>query len=64
LGEGDGKPVDLNALWVNALAGLARLRERLGGDAAPLWSRHAAAQLSFAKRYAAPIGWLYDVVDA
>jgi predicted glycogen debranching enzyme len=60
----DGKPVELNALWVNALAALARLRERVGGDAAPLWARHATAQRSFAKRYAAPTGWLYDVVDA
>jgi predicted glycogen debranching enzyme len=60
----DGKPVELNALWVNALAALARLRERLDLDATPLWSRHAAGQLAFAKRYPAPAGWLYDVVDA
>jgi predicted glycogen debranching enzyme len=59
----DGKPVDLNALWVNALAGLARLTERLRRDAGPLWSRHGTAQSSFAKRFPAPTGWLYDTVD-
>jgi predicted glycogen debranching enzyme len=60
----DGKPVDLNALWVNALAGLARLTERAGQDAAALWAGHDAAQRSFAKRFRAAAGWLYDLVDA
>jgi predicted glycogen debranching enzyme len=60
----DGKPVDLNALWVNALAGLARLTEGAGRDACALWAGHDAAQRSFAKRYLAPAGWLYDLVDA
>jgi predicted glycogen debranching enzyme len=60
----DGKPVELNALWVNALAGLARLTEGAGQDASALWAGHDAAQRSFAKRYIAPTGWLYDLVDA
>jgi predicted glycogen debranching enzyme len=60
----DGKPVELNALWVNALAGLARLAERAGLDATALWTGHDTAQRSFAKRYLAPAGWLYDLVDA
>jgi len=60
----DGKPVELNALWVNALAGLARLTEHAGHDATALWAGHDAAQRSFAKRYLAPAGWLYDLVDA
>jgi len=60
----DGKPVELNALWVNALAGLAGLAERAGQDASALWAGHDAAQRSFTKRYLAPAGWLYDLVDA
>lgn len=60
----DGKPVDLNALWVNALAGLARLTERAGRDATALWAGHDTAQRSFAKRFRAAAGWLYDLVDA
>jgi predicted glycogen debranching enzyme len=56
--------VELNALWVNALAGLARLTDRTGGDAAALWAGHDAAQRSFAKRFIAPTGWLYDLIDA
>ncbi|GAA1037311.1 amylo-alpha-1,6-glucosidase [Virgisporangium ochraceum] len=60
----DGKPVDVNALWVNALAGLAKLTERAGQDARALWAGHDAAQRSFTKRFVAPSGWLYDVVDA
>lgn len=60
----DGKPVDVNALWINALAGLARLTDRAGQDARALWAGHDAAQRSFGKRFVAPSGWLYDVVDA
>ena len=60
----DGKPVEVNALWVNALAALAKLTERAGQDARALWAGHDAAQRSFSKRYLAPAGWLYDVVDA
>jgi predicted glycogen debranching enzyme len=59
----DGKPVDLNALWVNALGAVARLAECLGRDAGPWWTRHEGAQRSFAKRFVAPGGWLYDVID-
>jgi predicted glycogen debranching enzyme len=60
----DGKPVELNALWVNALSAAARLRERCGVDATDVWARHDLAHRGFAKRFGAPTGWLYDVVDA
>ncbi|MFG1955022.1 amylo-alpha-1,6-glucosidase [Micromonospora sp. NPDC048830] len=59
-----GKPVEVNALWVNGLAGLAELAERVGGDAAELRRLHARAAASFRDRYPAPAGWLHDVVDA
>jgi predicted glycogen debranching enzyme len=58
-----GKPVEVNALWINGLAGLAALRERAGLDSADLVALHEEAKASFAKRYPAPTGWLHDVVD-
>jgi predicted glycogen debranching enzyme len=58
-----GKPVEINALWVNALAALGDLLDEAGRDAGPLPARHAKARDSFAARFRAPEGWLYDVVD-
>ena len=58
-----GKPVEINALWVNALAALGDLHEEAGRDAGPFRQRHARARQSFAARYRAPEGWLYDVID-
>ncbi|MCX4471271.1 amylo-alpha-1,6-glucosidase [Micromonospora sp. NBC_01655] len=59
-----GKPVEVNALWVNGLAGLAELTELAGADADGLWRLHARATASFAGRFPSPAGWLHDVVDA
>ncbi|SBT47260.1 amylo-alpha-1,6-glucosidase [Micromonospora narathiwatensis] len=59
-----GKPVEVNALWVNGLAGLAELTELLGRDATALWGLHAKASDAFRTRFPAPVGWLHDVVDA
>ncbi|MGB2566895.1 amylo-alpha-1,6-glucosidase [Micromonospora citrea] len=59
-----GKPVEVNALWVNGLAGLAELTELAGQDAAELWRLHARATDAFRRRFPAPAGWLHDVVDA
>ncbi|SCG44600.1 amylo-alpha-1,6-glucosidase [Micromonospora coxensis] len=59
-----GKPVEVNALWINGLAGLAELTELAGQDAAELWRLHARATESFRRRFPAPAGWLHDVVDA
>jgi predicted glycogen debranching enzyme len=74
-----GKPVEINALWVNALRAIARLAELagegLGGRAADpaggspgpdptaiaVQAEEAAA--AFRRRYPAPTGWLYDVLD-
>ncbi|PWU50260.1 amylo-alpha-1,6-glucosidase, partial [Micromonospora globispora] len=58
-----GKPVEVNALWVNGLAGLAELTELVGRDATALWGLHTRAAASFRERFPAPVGWLYDVVD-
>jgi predicted glycogen debranching enzyme len=60
-----GKAVEINALWVNALAALAVIAGRVPGrlDPEPLLRRHQAARAAFARRFPAPTGWLYDVVD-
>nr|BFE56744.1 amylo-alpha-1,6-glucosidase [Dactylosporangium thailandense] len=60
----DGKPVELNALWANALGAVAALRERCGRDASVVHGRRDAVRAQFVKRFRAPDGWLYDVVDA
>ncbi|SCG15435.1 glycogen debranching enzyme, putative [Micromonospora echinofusca] len=59
-----GKPVEVNALWVNGLAGLAELTELAGLDAGALWRLHERAGAAFRDRFPAPSGWLHDVVDA
>jgi predicted glycogen debranching enzyme len=58
-----GKPVEINALWINGLGALARMRTLLGRDAADLTGLRDRATASFARRFPAPTGWLYDVVD-
>ncbi|MFI5839139.1 amylo-alpha-1,6-glucosidase [Catenuloplanes sp. NPDC051500] len=59
-----GKPVEVNALWVNALAGLLSLLRASGRENADLAKTHDTALASFQRRFIAPDGWLYDVVDA
>jgi predicted glycogen debranching enzyme len=52
-----GKPVEINALWINAL----RIAARWTADWAALETRATAA---FCEKFPAPGGGLYDVVDA
>jgi predicted glycogen debranching enzyme len=58
-----GKPVEINALWINGLAMVIKLawQVRVGAGAAA--RAHPAALASFARRFPAPAGGLYDVVD-
>jgi predicted glycogen debranching enzyme len=58
-----GKPVEINALWVNALAAMGDLVEEAGRDGTALRERHRRAQESFTARFRAPEGWLYDVIE-
>jgi predicted glycogen debranching enzyme len=58
-----GKPVEVEALWINALAGLRALHGRLGTDPGDLAAREARARRGFAGRFPAAGGGLYDVVD-
>jgi predicted glycogen debranching enzyme len=60
----DGKPVELNALWANALGAVGALRERCGRDASVVHSRRDAVKAQVVKRFRAPDGWLFDIVDA
>jgi predicted glycogen debranching enzyme len=60
-----GKPVEVNALWVNGLAGFAALCRKTGTAPGIAESAHAEARTSFGRRF--PIagggGLLYDVLD-
>jgi predicted glycogen debranching enzyme len=58
-----GKPVEVNALWINALSVLGELRSRAGVDPEPVRALAARATASFRRRFPAPDGGLYDVVD-
>ena len=58
-----GKPVEVNALWINGLAAVAALRELVGLPADRAHTLHRAAVAGFTRRFPAPAGWLFDVVD-
>jgi predicted glycogen debranching enzyme len=58
-----GKPVEVNALWLNALAAGADLLRRTGHDATAPAGLLPKATSSFAARYRRPGGGLADVVD-
>jgi predicted glycogen debranching enzyme len=58
-----GKPVEVNALWINGLGALASLRALVGQPVDDLTALRDRAVASFRKRFPAPAGWLYDVVD-
>jgi len=60
----EGKPVEVNALWVRGLAILARLQEQVSGDASATRALEGAARAAFAARFPRPDGaGCYDVVD-
>ncbi|WP_091559328.1 amylo-alpha-1,6-glucosidase [Micromonospora pattaloongensis] len=60
----EGKPVEINALWVNGLAAVTELAQLVGADPGPAATAHGRAYEGFRNRFPAPGGWLYDVVDA
>jgi predicted glycogen debranching enzyme len=61
-----GKPVEINALWLNALHVAARLASRLrnAGEQQFCDSLLSRASASFSKFWNAEDGCLYDVIDA
>jgi predicted glycogen debranching enzyme len=59
-----GKPVEINALWINALRVMERLVGKLSVAPAQPYARLAAqAQSSFDRFWNADAGCLYDVLD-
>ncbi|MET0419935.1 MAG: amylo-alpha-1,6-glucosidase [Actinoplanes sp.] len=58
-----GKPVEVNALWINGLAVVIKLAWQARTGAGAAVRAHPEALSSFARRFPAPTGWLYDVVD-
>ena len=55
-----GKPVEVNALWINGLATVAALTERLGGDASRIRALETRARSSFGPAFLHD-GWCDDV---
>ncbi|BCJ50797.1 glycogen debranching protein [Actinoplanes sp. NBRC 14428] len=58
-----GKPVEVNALWVNGLAMVIKLAWQARTNAGAATRAHPAALASFARRFPAGGGLLHDVVD-
>ncbi len=59
-----GKPVEVNALWINGLAAVAALLTRVGRDSAAVAAAEARARASFATRFrSAGRDGLADVID-
>ena len=59
-----GKPVEINALWFNALETMADLAPLLGQSHTPFAQMAAKAKTGFAKFWNAKQGCCYDVIDA
>jgi 4-alpha-glucanotransferase len=57
-----GKPVEINALWFNALAAMADFATLLGRDATPYLALAARVQSGF-QRFVSAEGGLLDVID-
>jgi predicted glycogen debranching enzyme len=58
-----GKPVEVNALWVNALRACAAFARTLDDDPTPFASAAAHAEASFERFWNAGDGWCFDVID-
>jgi len=59
-----GKPIEINALWYNALETLARLAPVAGKLAEPFAKMARVVEKSFAKFWNASAGYCYDVIDS
>jgi len=58
-----GKPVEVNALWINALRACAAFATRLSHDATPFAAAAKRAEASFERFWSSGHGWCYDVID-
>ncbi len=59
-----GKPVEVNALWYNALKTMATLAPLAGKSAEPFRKMAETVKTSFAKFWNSASGCCYDVIDA
>ena len=59
-----GKPIEVNALWLNAAASMARFARSLGRDAARYEGLAKSARSGFAKFWSAEKQFCFDVLDA
>jgi predicted glycogen debranching enzyme len=59
-----GKPVEINALWFNALETMASLAPAAKQSAEPFAKLAARVKQSFAKFWNGSAGYCYDVIDA
>lgn len=58
-----GKPVEVNALWYNALRVMAAFAQILGEDATPYVVLASRAREGFARFWSDEAGYCYDVLD-
>ena len=58
-----GKPVELNALWYNALTAMADFARRLNRPAEPYQRLAARVERAFERYWNAGTGWLCDLID-
>ena len=58
-----GKPVEINALWYNALVAMAGLARALGRPSGEWEAMAARAAAGFARFWNAEAGYCYDVID-
>ena len=58
-----GKPVEINALWYNALVAMAELARAIGSDGASYVAHAAKAKLGFIRFVNDANGGLFDVLD-
>ncbi|MGO8788446.1 MAG: amylo-alpha-1,6-glucosidase [Terriglobia bacterium] len=58
-----GKPVEVNALWINALTTQAKFAESLGESAAPYTDRCAQARQGFQRFWNLGANCCFDVID-
>ena len=58
-----GKPVEINALWYNALRIMADMAAIVGQDGAPYSALARQTQAGFARFWQAEAGYCYDVLD-
>ena len=58
-----GKPVEINALWYNALVAMAGFARRLGKPAGPWEALAARAKVGFARFWNERAGCCFDVID-